>query len=132
MKYELNEDLKTGNKVIDDEHSELFNAVNNIVDACSKGQGRQIMDSAIQFLLTYVELHFSHEEQLQEDNNYPDFESHKQFHDNYKKTLKEIVAEIPADNPSITDLVKMNGHIAVLINHIRIEDKKLGTYLKKR
>ena len=48
-----------------------------------------------------------------------------------KKTLKDIASEIPADNPSITDLVKLNSHIAVLINHIRVEDKKLGTYLKQ-
>jgi len=56
---------------------------------------------------------------------------HKLFHENYKKTLKDIASEIPADNPSITDLVKLNSHIAVLINHIRVEDKKLGTYLKQ-
>lgn len=131
MKYELTKDLETGNRVIDNEHSELFKAVNNIVEACSKGQGHKMVDPAIQFLLNYVELHFSHEEQLQKDNNYPDFKSHKQFHDNYKKTLKDIASSIPSDNPSITDLVKLNGHIAILINHIRVEDKKLGTYLKK-
>ncbi len=56
---------------------------------------------------------------------------HKLFHENYKKTLKDIALEIPSDNPSITDLVKLNSHIAVLINHIRVEDKKLGTYLKQ-
>lgn len=131
MRYELTKDLETGNAIIDNEHSELFNAVNNIVDACSKGEGRKIMAPAIQFLLSYVELHFSHEEQLQKDSNYPDMKNHQLFHENYKKTLKEIASQIPADNPTITDLVKLNGHIAVLINHIRVEDKKLGTYLKQ-
>ncbi len=131
MRYELTKDLETGNAIIDNEHSELFKAVNNIVDACSKGQGRKIMESAIQFLLSYVELHFSHEEQLQKESNYPDIKMHKLFHENYKKTLKDIALEIPSDNPSITDLVKLNSHIAVLINHIRVEDKKLGTYLKQ-
>lgn len=58
MRYELTKDLETGNAIIDNEHSELFKAVNNIVDACSKGQGRKIMEPAIQFLLSYVELHF--------------------------------------------------------------------------
>jgi len=132
MKYELTKELETGNEFIDNEHSELFKAVNNIIDACSKGQGRNIMGPAIQFLLSYVELHFSHEEQFQKDNNYPDMKNHKLFHENYKKTLKEIASQIPVDNPTVTDLVKLNGHIAMLINHIRVEDKKLGTYLKQQ
>ena len=119
MRYELTKDLETGNAVIDNEHRELFNAVNNIIDACSKGQGRNIIESAIKFLLSYVELHFSHEEKLQSDSKYPGMAAHKAFH------------EIPFDNPAITDLVKLNGHIAVLINHIRIEDKKLGKFLKQ-
>ena len=45
MRYELTKDLETGNPLIDSEHTELFNAVNNIVDACSKGQGRHIIES---------------------------------------------------------------------------------------
>ena len=56
---------------------------------------------------------------------------HKAFHDSYKKQLKEIADQIPLDNPTIEDVVKLNGHIAVLVNHIRVEDKKLGTYLKQ-
>lgn len=132
MGYELTKDLETGNAIIDNEHKELFNAVNNIVDACSRGQGRNVMESAINFLLSYVELHFSHEEQLQRDSKYPGFAEHKAFHESYKKQLKEISAQIPFNNPSITDLVKLNGHIAVLINHIRIEDKKLGKFLKQQ
>ncbi len=132
MKYELTKDLETGNAIIDSEHKELFNAVNNIVDACSKGQGRNIIKSAINFLLSYVELHFSHEEKLQSDSKYPDIAKHKAFHESYKKQLKEISSQIPFDNPTITDLIKLNGHIAVLINHIRIEDKKLGKFLKQQ
>lgn len=131
MRYELTKDLETGNAVIDNEHRELFNAVNNIIDACSKGQGRNIIESAIKFLLSYVELHFSHEEKLQSDSKYPGMAAHKAFHESYKKQLKEISMQIPFDNPAITDLVKLNGHIAVLINHIRIEDKKLGKFLNK-
>lgn len=131
MRYELTKELETGNVIIDSEHSELFKAVNNIIDACSKGQGRNIIDPAIKFLLAYVDKHFAHEEQLQRDSKYPDMENHKKFHESYKKQLKEIASKIPVDNPSITDLVKLNGHIAVLINHIRIEDKKLGKFLKQ-
>ncbi|MCX4326297.1 MAG: hemerythrin family protein [Lachnospiraceae bacterium] len=132
MGYELTKELETGNVIIDNEHRELFKAVNNIIDACSKGKGRDITAPAIKFLLEYVDKHFSHEEQLQRDNKYPDMAAHKAFHESYKKQLKEIASQIPANNPTIADLAKLNGHLAVLINHIRIEDKKLGNFLKQK
>lgn len=132
MGYELTKELETGNAIIDNEHRELFKAVNNIIDACSKGQGRNITGTAIKFLLNYVDKHFAHEEQLQRDNKYPDMAGHKAFHDSYKKQLKEIALQINGDNPALADLARLNGHVAVLINHIRIEDKRLGNFLKQK
>ena len=50
MKYELTPDLETGNALIDSEHKQLFSAINNLMDACSQGQGRTVLDSTIKFL----------------------------------------------------------------------------------
>lgn len=132
MKYELTKDLETGNETIDSEHRELLNAVNNIVDAYNNGKGREMVEPAINFLLMYVDMHFLHEEELQENNSYPDIVSHKAFHDSYKKQLKEIAEQIPFDNPTQEEMAKLNRHIGILVNHIRVDDKKLGTYLKQK
>lgn len=132
MRYELTKDLETGNAVIDREHRELFRAVNELLDSCGKGQGRAAMEPAIQFLISYVDQHFSHEEQLQQECGYPGMPAHKAFHAGYKKTLREIAAKIPASGPSVADLSAMNKHVAVLINHIRVEDKRLSAHLKQR
>ena len=123
MKYEVTKDLETGNAIIDGEHRELFRAVNSLMDACGKGQGRAALDPTIKFLLDYVDKHFAHEEQLQA--------AHKQFHAAYKTKLREIANKIPATGPSIADLGALNGHIAVLVNHIKSEDKRLGAFLNK-
>ncbi|MCI8949609.1 MAG: hemerythrin family protein [Lachnospiraceae bacterium] len=131
MKYEITKELETGNAMIDREHRELFGAVNQLLDACSKGQGRASMDSAVQFLLRYVNTHFSNEEQLQRNAKYPGLDSHKLFHANYKKTLKEIVSNISANDPSMADLGALNRHVGLLISHIRTEDKKLSAFLKQ-
>ncbi len=132
MKYELTKDLETGNSIIDHEHRELFRAVNQLMDSCSKGQGRAMIMPSIQFLLGYVDKHFSHEEQLQQSTRYPGLAPHKAFHTEYKKKLREIMAQIPEAGPSVVDLGKLNRHVAVLINHIRIEDKKLGAFLQSK
>lgn len=130
-KYEFTKQLETGNEMIDKEHRELIQAVNKLLEACSKGEGRNSMDSTIKFLNNYVEQHFSHEEELQKQNNYPNFTAHKAFHKQYKKTLKEITAQIAASGPTIVELGKLNGHISILISHIRTEDKKLAAFLKQ-
>lgn len=132
MAYEFTKELETGNGIIDSEHKELLKAVNNFLDACSKGQGRDSMKSVIKFLTNYVDHHFSHEEQLQKDSSYPNYAAHKAFHDEYKRKLKELVSKIPDSGISVSDMGNINNHIGTLITHIRIEDKKLGAHLKNK
>lgn len=130
MRYELTKDLETGNAIIDKEHRELFQAVNQLLDACSAGKGRAAIQPAVKFLLDYVDRHFAHEEQLQQQQKYPNMANHKQFHEGYKRRLKEIANSIPMDSPSIGDLSKLNAHVGLLVSHIRTEDKSLGAFLK--
>lgn len=128
----MTKDLETGNVVIDQEHKELFRAVNQLMDSCHMGQGRSAMEPAIKFLTDYVNRHFAHEEQLQQAGGYPNRAPHRVFHEEYKKKLKQIVAAIPAAGPTVGDLGNLNMHIALLVNHIRSEDKKVGAFLKQK
>lgn len=129
-KYEFTKDLETGNLTIDNEHRELLNAVNSLLEACEDGKGRAKMSETVKFLNDYVERHFAHEEQLQKKSGYPGYEAHKAFHEKYKQTLREITSGM-SDNISIADLAKFNAHVSLLVSHIRSEDKKLGAFLNK-
>ena len=53
-KYVLTQDLVTGNELIDSEHRKIFDEVNNLLDACSKGKGRENLSSLGEFLVEYV------------------------------------------------------------------------------
>jgi len=130
MRYEFTKELETGNRIIDNEHRELLNAVNALLDACSEGKGRAKVSEMVKFLSDYVERHFTHEEQLQKQSGYPGYEAHRAFHEKYKQTLREITAGMSGD-ASIADLAKLNGHVSLLVSHIRTEDKKLGAFLNK-
>lgn len=132
MRYQLTNDLLTGNTLIDSEHRQLFDAVNNLMEQCEKGKGRDSIDKTAKFLLDYVAKHFSDEERLQVANKYPFYDTHKKFHEEYKKKLAAAVAEIEKSGLTIASLGKMNGMVAVLVSHIRIEDKKLAAFLKKQ
>ena len=53
-KYVLTQDLVTGNELIDSEHRKIFDEVNTLLDACSKGKGRENLSSLGEFLVEYV------------------------------------------------------------------------------
>lgn len=133
MAYQLTKDLETGNALIDREHRELIDAINALLDSCSKGQGRNELEKTAQFLQSYTSKHFSDEEQLQRQNNYPDYVQHKKYHEAFKKTVADIVARLSVNGPTIALVGEINTALAGwLINHIKKEDKKLAAYLSTR
>ena len=40
MAYSFDKSLETGNILIDNQHKELIDAINNLLDACGQGKGR--------------------------------------------------------------------------------------------
>lgn len=130
MKYELTDDLLTGNALIDSEHRELFAAVNNLMDACAQGKGRDQIQKTVQFLGDYVAKHFRDEEGLQTKSNYPGYPAHKQFHDGYRRKLAEATQVLTREGPSVKALGDLNGVVAILVSHIRTEDKRLARHIK--
>ena len=131
MRYELTDDLLTGNTLIDSEHRQLFAAINDLMDACSKGQGRDKIMSTAKFLSDYVNKHFSDEERLQTTSKYPNYPAHKQFHENYKKQLGQTNQELISEGPTVKALGDLNRIVGVLVSHIRTEDKKLARHVRE-
>ena len=130
MRYELTPDLITGNSLIDTEHKQLFQAINTLLDACSQGKGRDQMMNTVRFLNDYVNKHFSDEEKLQSNSNYPGYQSHKTFHDGYKRKLSEATQDLLAEGPTVKALGQINQMAGILVSHIRIEDRKLAAFLR--
>lgn len=130
MRYELTDDLLTGNALIDSEHRELFKAVNSLMDACSQGKGRDQIQKTVTFLNDYVAKHFRDEENLQTQSNYPGYPAHKQFHDGYRRKLNETTLELMQQGATVKALGDLNTVVAILVSHIRTEDKRLARHVK--
>lgn len=129
MKYEVTPDLVTGNFLIDSQHRQLFDAVNRLMDACSHGKGRDQIQSTVQFLNDYVTKHFGDEERLQTQHKYPGYPGHKQFHDGYRTKLSQATQALLQEGPTVKSLGELNQMVAVLITHIRTEDKRLAHFI---
>ena len=48
--YEFTSELEPGNELIDSEHKELIDAINNLLLACGEGKGRGEIRKTLEFL----------------------------------------------------------------------------------
>ncbi|MDR3765454.1 MAG: hemerythrin family protein [Butyricicoccus sp.] len=124
--------METGNDLIDSEHRMLFDAINELLDACASGSGRAKIVETAQFLADYVDQHFSDEEQLQRDNDYPHYKSHHTFHIKYKGMIRDLSNDLKRSEVTIQKVGELNRLVSILISHIKSEDKRLANYIKSR
>lgn len=131
MAYQLTPDLMTGNSLIDQEHKQLIDAINSLLEACGQGQGRSKVVETGKFLNDYTAKHFADEEKLQLGVKYPDYTKHKQYHEAFKKTTAGILQGLEKEGPTLRMVGEINKALAGwLINHIKQEDKKLAEYIR--
>ena len=131
MAFQFTAALETGNAVIDSQHKKLIAAINDMLEACSQGKGREVLKSTSDFLMDYTEKHFSAEEKLQRESGYPDYENHKRYHEGFKKTVREISDEINKNGSSIAMVGKVNTSIGGwLVDHIKREDVKVAAHIR--
>jgi len=124
--------FEIGDKMIDMEHKQLVEKYNGLISACSTGQEREELESALDFLCKYTVKHFYHEELLQLRINYPEYKRHKEIHEAFKVTVADLAVKLKENGPSIPVLVKLNTDIGGwLVNHIRDEDAKIAAYVKR-
>lgn len=133
MAYTLTSDLITNNSMIDTQHKQLFDAINALLDACSKGQGRTEIGKTLDFLSKYVDKHFSDEEKLQIKHSYPEYDKHHKYHEEYKKIIRELQQELEKSGANIALVAKVNTAIGGwLVNHIKREDLKMAKYIREQ
>lgn len=131
MPYEFTPDLETKNALIDSEHRQLIQAINRLLEACSKGQGRAAVSQTAGFLYDYTTKHFADEEKLQIQHQYPDYQNHKRYHEEFKKVVAGLVKKLNEQGPTVVLVGEINTALAGwLINHIKQEDKKLAAFIR--
>ena len=124
------DELSIGVKGIDLQHKALCDAIDNLLDACKKGKGRNEIVSTINFLFEYTKKHFSEEEVLQKKSGYPKCVEHKKLHDGFVLRLTEIKDDIIKNGINISTVGQVNTFVTSwLINHIKRVDKELAQYI---
>ena len=63
---EFDENLFTGNEMIDTQHRELIDKINRLLEVCESQDGKLAALKMLNYLTDYKDFHFAAEEKLQE------------------------------------------------------------------
>ncbi len=131
MAVEWREELATGNRLIDDQHKELFKRFDNLLTACNQGKGKEEVGNLLLFLGDYVRSHFAMEEELQKKHSYPGYHAHKEEHEGFVRDLQKLENESKNAGTGIALVIQTNQMMTGwLIRHISGTDKALANFLR--
>ena len=123
-------DLDTGIQLIDRQHKEFIRLVNNLLDCSVISDDNQALLKAFSFLRYYICEHFSVEESAMITYGYPFYKMHKNIHDSFRDEINAMESSLRAKTSPHDVLIKLNYLIVNwFMNHIKVEDGKLCSYL---
>lgn len=124
------EKLSVGVKAIDDQHTVLFNTINELHAAMLKGQARTIIGELLCRLLLYTRNHFAAEEEMMAAANYPGLSQHKILHRDLTKQVEGYIARFEKGDITLShDLAAFLSDW--LKSHIQNVDQSYGPHLNK-
>jgi hemerythrin len=133
MAYQWDSSLETGHEKIDNQHKQLVAALNNIIEASQQGKGKEEIFKTLDFLTGYTIMHFTTEEKLQVQFDYPDYLIHKRYHDEFKVTVGELTKRLVAEGPTEEMIGVVTTTIGNwLLNHIKGDDFRMAAFVKSR
>jgi hemerythrin len=131
VEYLWDKSLETGNELIDSQHRQLFVAINDFIRICESGKGLDELKKSLDFLTEYTIKHFFDEEQLQKSYNYPDYENHRKYHEDFKKTVRDFSIQLIMKGVSDSLVHDVQAKIGNwLITHIKGQDVKIAAHIR--
>ena len=114
---------------IDDQHKHLIGLINKLHTSRAKGDEATVIRRVIFELFKYATHHFSDEEKLMRDNNFPGFQAHYEEHESFIKRLDSLSSDF-AEGDGIVASKTFKFLVEWLLDHIITVDKQYGIFLK--
>jgi hemerythrin len=131
--YTWDKSLETGNQLIDEQHKQLFAALNDFLKAYNDKKSNEDLKKSLDFLNDYTIKHFYEEEQLQKKYEYPDYENHKGLHEALKKVVRDLQVQLIMKGGSAELFDDVQAKVGDwLVAHVKSQDTKIGAHLKSK
>ena len=123
-----NAGFEVGYGLIDSQHRRLVEILNVVMDGLKKPTGDTATQTALKGLVDYTRTHFSAEDKLMVEHNYPDIAVHRKQHSDLIAKVDALLEDVKAGKQLVgpkTVMFLQNW----LVDHILKTDKKLATFL---
>ncbi|MHA1480435.1 MAG: bacteriohemerythrin [Candidatus Thorarchaeota archaeon] len=132
-KIEWSNSLSVGVNLIDEQHKMLIQKIADLAEAVNKTQGAEKILKTLGFMVEYTDFHFSAEEELMKEHDYPEKESHLKQHAQFIQMLKNLEDDFEEEGATSALSTSINTYlINWLINHIQKVDVEFGAFLKTK
>lgn len=124
LRLEWQEAYECGDPTIDQEHRNLFELGNALLDASFRAEAEpEAFRSTLDRLIGHIVMHFHDEEQILAERHYADLEIHKSIHHALVKRAEKLRSEVDAGRITLGSLVDFIAN-TVIAHHLFKEDQK--------
>ena len=124
--------LATGVAWVDEQHKELFERVNLLMDAIEEGSGTAKVERTVSFLDQYVVEHFADEESAMDLHDYPERDSHKVQHAKFKVSIKTLLSDLESRNVEILPSRLKGSLVDWITVHVCDLDMRFADFVRAR
>ncbi len=130
-KIEWNNSFSVNVPEIDEQHKKWIGMINELHAILLRGdlkENMEISSKVVAEIRDYTLYHFTTEEKLMKEINFPDLPSHKDIHNKFYMQVKELYYDIN-EGKTVLNTEIMNTLTNWLSEHILNEDKKLLKFI---
>ncbi len=121
-----NERMATGQPLIDAQHKEWIQRINQFNAAILLGEGEESVKETLEFLTKYANIHFTTEEDVMARLNIPVLEENRRAHEEFRAKLSEIRSWVNETGPSSVEVIALKMDMEKWVeNHICTIDIRL-------
>ena len=128
--FEWTSDYELDISQIDDQHKELVKMINDLYASIKGGHSEEAVNTTLNKLLQYVDVHFETEERSMQERNYPGLEDQIQLHNELRMKVLELKKE-QLQGQNIASFELLNFLVDWLKDHISNTDRAYGEYIQK-
>ena len=133
LRIEWDESLSVGINLIDEQHKMLIERTNAISEAMEMKRGLEKILQTLEFMIEYTKFHFSAEEKIMKDNDYPKFTDHHKLHEEFKARLNLMVQDFEEEGATSGLSQEITTYLNNwLVTHIKGIDTELGQILRDK
>jgi hemerythrin len=126
-------DLAVGVDLIDTQHKELIDKMNELDRAVRLSRGVPKIIKTLDFLIEYTDYHFGTEEKNMVEQEYPHYDFHKGQHAEFVNTLKNLEMDFEEEGATEALAESINTFMFNwLVKHIKTVDVQFGTFLNDK